>query len=140
MPYSNDLDIRMTDSSLRDGSHAKGHQFTEEMVRSVVAGLDSAGMPVIEVTHGDGLGGSSFNYGFSREDERILIAAAVEEAKQAKIAALMLPGARHEGRHQGGGRSRRVGHPQSPPTAPRPTSRSSTSASPARSASRPSGS
>jgi 4-hydroxy 2-oxovalerate aldolase len=49
-------------------------------------------MPVIEVTHGDGLGGSSFNYGFSRADERILIAAAVEEAKQAKIAALMLPG------------------------------------------------
>ena len=92
MPYSDDLDIRMTDSSLRDGSHAKGHQFTEEMVRSVVAGLDSAGMPVIEVTHGDGLGGSSFNYGFSLEDERILIAAAVEEAKQAKIAALMLPG------------------------------------------------
>ncbi len=92
MPYSQELDIRMTDSSLRDGSHAKGHQFTEDMVRSVVAGLDSAGMPVIEVTHGDGLGGSSFNYGFSRADERILIAAAVEEAKQAKIAALMLPG------------------------------------------------
>jgi 4-hydroxy 2-oxovalerate aldolase len=62
------------------------------MVRSVVAGLDSAGIPVIEVTHGDGLGGSSFNYGFSLEDERTLIAAAVEEAKQARIAALMLPG------------------------------------------------
>ena len=92
MPYSEQLDIRITDSSLRDGSHAKGHQFDEQMVRSVVAGLDSAGVPVVEVTHGDGLGGSSFNYGFSREDERTLIAAAVDEAKQAKIAALMLPG------------------------------------------------
>ena len=92
MPYSQELDIRMTDSSLRDGSHAKGHQFDEQMVRSVVSGLDAAGVPVVEVTHGDGLGGSSFNYGFSRADERILIAAAVEEAKQAKIAALMLPG------------------------------------------------
>jgi 4-hydroxy 2-oxovalerate aldolase len=92
MPYSDQLDIRITDSSLRDGSHAKGHQFDEQMVRSVVSGLDSAGVPVVEVTHGDGLGGSSFNYGFSLENERTLIAAAVDEAKQAKIAALMLPG------------------------------------------------
>jgi 4-hydroxy 2-oxovalerate aldolase len=92
MPYSDSLDIRMTDTSLRDGSHAKGHQFTEEMVRSVVAGLDHAGMPVIEVTHGDGLGGSSFNYGFSAVNERNLMKVAVETAQQAKIAALMLPG------------------------------------------------
>jgi 4-hydroxy 2-oxovalerate aldolase len=92
MPYSDELDIRITDSALRDGSHAKGHQFDEAMVRAVVAGLDGAGMPVIEVTHGDGLGGSSFNYGFSLEDERTLIAAAVDVAQRARIAALMLPG------------------------------------------------
>jgi 4-hydroxy 2-oxovalerate aldolase len=91
-PFSDTLDIRITDSSLRDGSHAKGHQFTEEMVRSVVAGLDGAGVPVIEVTHGDGLGGSSFNYGFSHTDERVLMKAAVDEARSAKIAALMLTG------------------------------------------------
>ena len=115
MPYSHELDIRMTDSSLRDGSHAKGHQFTEDMVRSVVAGLDSAGMPVIEVTHGDGLGGSSFNYGFSLDDERILIAAAVEEAKQAKIAALMLPGLGTKDDITAVGRPRRVGHPHRHP-------------------------
>ena len=92
MPYSNDLDVRLTDSSLRDGSHAKGHQFSAQMVRDIVGGLDSAGMPVIEVTHGDGLGGSSFNSGFGLEDERTLIATAVETAERAKIAALMLPG------------------------------------------------
>jgi 4-hydroxy 2-oxovalerate aldolase len=92
MPYSDDLDIRITDTSLRDGSHAKGHQFDEEMARSVIAGLDSAGVPVIEVTHGDGLGGSSFNYGFSKVSERILMKVAVETANRAKIAALMLPG------------------------------------------------
>ncbi len=92
MPFSDALDIRMTDSALRDGSHAKAHQFTEQMVRDIVTGLDAAGMPVIEVTHGDGLGGSSFNYGFSHTDERILIAAAVDAARNAKIAALMLPG------------------------------------------------
>jgi len=92
MPYSDDLDIRITDTSLRDGSHAKGHQFDEEMARSVIAGLDSAGVPVIEVTHGDGLGGSSFNFGFSKVSERTLMKVAVVTANRAKIAALMLPG------------------------------------------------
>ena len=85
-------DLRITDSTLRDGSHAMSHQFTEEQVRGVVHALDKAGVQVIEVSHGDGLGGSSFNYGFSRVDEMQLIKAAVEEAKQAKIAILMLPG------------------------------------------------
>lgn len=85
-------DLRITDSTLRDGSHAMSHQFTEEQVRGVVSALDRAGVQVIEVTHGDGLGGSSFNYGFSLVDELDLIRAAVDEATQAKIAVLMLPG------------------------------------------------
>jgi 4-hydroxy 2-oxovalerate aldolase len=90
--FSSDLDVRLTDTCLRDGSHAKRHQFTVEHVEQIVGALDAAGMPVIEVTHGDGLGGSSFNYGFSLTDERQLIAAAVRTARRAKIAALMLPG------------------------------------------------
>lgn len=85
-------DLRITDSTLRDGSHAMAHQFTEGQVRGVVSALDRAGVQVIEVSHGDGLGGSSFNYGFSLVDEFQLIKAAVEEATQAKIAILMLPG------------------------------------------------
>jgi 4-hydroxy-2-oxovalerate aldolase len=84
--------IRITDSTLRDGSHAMAHRFTEEQVRGVVHALDKAGVEVIEVTHGDGLGGSSFNYGFSLEDDIKLVAAAADEAKQAKIAVLLLPG------------------------------------------------
>ena len=92
MAYSEQLDVRVTDTSLRDGSHAKRHQFTEADVISIVGALDDAGVPVIEVTHGDGLGGSSFNYGFSRTDERKLMKAAVATTKNAKIAALMLPG------------------------------------------------
>ncbi len=91
-PGNEAIDVRVTDTCLRDGSHAKRHAFTEDDVRQIVRGLDGAGMPVIEVTHGDGLGGSSFNYGFSLTDERTLIAAAVSEAKRAKIASLMLPG------------------------------------------------
>jgi 4-hydroxy 2-oxovalerate aldolase len=92
MPYSDTLDVRVTDSSLRDGSHAKRHQFTEEQVVAIVGALDDAGVPVIEVSHGDGLGGSSFNYGFSKTPEQDLIRAAVKTAKSAKIAFLMLPG------------------------------------------------
>ncbi|MFC4069127.1 4-hydroxy-2-oxovalerate aldolase [Actinoplanes subglobosus] len=86
------LDLRITDSSLRDGSHAKRHQFTVAEVTAIVAALDDAGVPVIEVTHGDGLGGSSFTYGFSRTPEQELITAAVATATRAKIAFLMLPG------------------------------------------------
>src|SRR5258705_9111280 len=85
-------DIRMTDTSLRDGSHHKRHQFPREEVGAIVAALDPAGVPVIEVTHGDGLGGSSFNYGFSKTPEQELIKLAAETAKEAKIAFLMLPG------------------------------------------------
>ena len=92
MPFDTHRDIRITDSALRDGSHAKQHRFTADDVRAVVGGLDRVGVPVIEVTHGDGLGGSSYNYGFSAVDERILVAAAVEAADAAAIACLMLPG------------------------------------------------
>jgi 4-hydroxy 2-oxovalerate aldolase len=84
--------VRITDSCLRDGSHAVRHQLTVEQVSAVVAALDGAGIPVLEVSHGDGLGGSSFTYGFSGTPERELIAAAVSTATRAKIAALLLPG------------------------------------------------
>ncbi len=84
--------FRLTDSTLRDGSHAVAHRFSPEQVRTVVTALDEAGVPVLEVTHGDGLGGSSFNYGFSATDEMDLVRVAVLTAKRAKIAVLMLPG------------------------------------------------
>ncbi|HEX6485171.1 MAG TPA: 4-hydroxy-2-oxovalerate aldolase [Nocardioidaceae bacterium] len=90
--WSDELDLRLTDTCLRDGSHHKRHQFTAEEVRSIVEALDTSGIPVIEVTHGDGLGGSSFNYGFSRTPEQELIKIAAATAKRAKIAFLMLPG------------------------------------------------
>lgn len=84
--------FRLTDSTLRDGSHALSHRYTTEQVASIVRGLDAAGVPVIEVSHGDGLGGSSFNYGFSGTDERELVSAAVAAATRARIAVLLLPG------------------------------------------------
>ncbi|EFC81440.1 4-hydroxy-2-oxovalerate aldolase [Parafrankia sp. EUN1f] len=68
------------------------HQFTQAQVRDTVRALDRAGVAVIEVAHGDGLGGSTFNYGFSLVDELTLVEAAAEEATAAKIAVLLLPG------------------------------------------------
>jgi 4-hydroxy 2-oxovalerate aldolase len=85
-------DVRLTDTTLRDGSHAMAHQFTEGQVRDTARALDRAGVEVIEVSHGDGIGGSSFNYGFSHTDEMTLIAAAREEARTARIAVLLVPG------------------------------------------------
>jgi 4-hydroxy 2-oxovalerate aldolase len=92
MSTSPGYNVRLTDTTLRDGSHAMSHKFTVDHVRSTVRALDDAGIQVIEVTHGDGLGGSSFNYGFSLTPELDLVRAAVDEAKHAKIAVLMLPG------------------------------------------------
>ena len=84
--------FRITDSTMRDGSHAVAHRFTPEQVAAVAAGLDRAGVPVIEISHGDGLGGSSFQYGFSAHDERGLIRAAAGAVKRARLAVLLLPG------------------------------------------------
>lgn len=86
------VDYRLIDSTLRDGSHAISHQYDAEEVIAIVRGLDAAGVQVIEIAHGDGLGGSSFNYGFSKVDEKELIARACDEAKDATIACLLLPG------------------------------------------------
>ena len=84
--------IRITDSTLRDGSHALSHRIRVEQVQAVVTALDASGVQVIEVTHGDGLGGSSFNFGFSEVDEIDLVRSAAETAAHAKIACLLIPG------------------------------------------------
>lgn len=84
--------VRLTDTTLRDGSHAVRHRFTERQVRDVAGALDRAGIEVIEVTHGDGLGGSTFNYGFSAVSDIDLVAVAVAEVAHARIAVLLLPG------------------------------------------------
>src|SRR5260370_42621402 len=83
---------RVTDSSLRDGSHPMRHQFAREQVRAIDQALGEAVVSVIEVTHGDGLAGSSIQYGFSATSEMDLISEARSVCRQAKIAALLLPG------------------------------------------------
>ncbi|MBP8640164.1 MAG: 4-hydroxy-2-oxovalerate aldolase [Oscillospiraceae bacterium] len=85
-------EITFVDTTLRDGSHAVRHSFTVPQVREIASRLDKCGVPIIEVSHGDGLGGSSFTYGFSKTDPFELIAAAAEEIKNGKLAVLLLPG------------------------------------------------
>jgi len=84
--------VTLHDMSLRDGMHAKQHQISLEQMVSVATGLDEAGMPLIEVTHGDGLGGASVNYGFPAHSDEDYLSAVVPAMKTAKISALLLPG------------------------------------------------
>jgi 4-hydroxy 2-oxovalerate aldolase len=83
---------RLTDTTLRDGSHPMRHQFTPGQVARIAGALDAAGVPVIEVAHGDGLAGTSLQYGFSAHDELELIEAARDAAPAADLAVLLIPG------------------------------------------------
>lgn len=84
--------LHFVDTTMRDGSHAVRHSFTEEQVAAIAKGLDAAGVPMIELSHGDGLGGSSFTYGFSKVDQFDLLKAAAKEIKNSKLTVLLLPG------------------------------------------------
>lgn len=84
--------VTIVEVALRDGSHAIQHQYTVEQVREVTKGLDEAKVPYIEVSHGDGIGGSSVQYGFSNTSDIELIRAAKEVTTNSKIAVLLLPG------------------------------------------------
>ena len=84
--------VTLHDMSLRDGMHSVQHQFTLEQIKTMSMALDNAGVPLIEVTHGDGLGGSSLNYGFGLHTNEEWLDAAVSNIKNAKVSALLLPG------------------------------------------------
>ncbi|RXK13388.1 4-hydroxy-2-oxovalerate aldolase [Halarcobacter mediterraneus] len=84
--------VTIHDMSLRDGMHSIRHQFTLEEMASMSKAMDEAGVPMIEVTHGDGLGGSSLNYGYGKHTDEEWIETAVSSVKNAKVSALLLPG------------------------------------------------
>lgn len=84
--------ITVHDMCLRDGMHPKQHQITVEQMVTIAKAMDDAGIPLIEVTHGDGLGGSSVNYGFPAASDEEYLTAVCKEMKNARVSALLLPG------------------------------------------------
>ncbi len=84
--------ITLHDMSLRDGMHPKQHQITLAQMKAIAQALDAAGMPLIEVTHGDGLGGASVNYGFPAHSDEDYLGTVIPLMKRAKVSALLLPG------------------------------------------------
>lgn len=84
--------INIVDTTLRDGSHAVSHSFTVDQVTAIAGGLDKVGVSLIELSHGDGIAGSSINYGILESNEMELIKAAKQVVKNAKLTVLLLPG------------------------------------------------
>ena len=84
--------VTVLEVALRDGSHAIQHQYTIDQVKEITKGLDDAKVPYIEVSHGDGIGGSSVQYGFSHTSDIELIKAAKEVTTNSKISVLLIPG------------------------------------------------
>lgn len=84
--------VILHDMCLRDGMHPKRHRISLDQMVAVASGLDAAGVPLIEVTHGDGLGGASVNYGFPAHSDEEYLRAVVPRLKRSKVSALLLPG------------------------------------------------
>jgi 4-hydroxy-2-oxovalerate/4-hydroxy-2-oxohexanoate aldolase len=84
--------VTLHDMSLRDGMHPKQHRITLEQMIAVASALDAAGVPLVEVTHGDGLGGASINYGFPLHSDEEYLRAVVPRMTRARVSALLLPG------------------------------------------------
>ncbi|MDZ7784871.1 MAG: 4-hydroxy-2-oxovalerate aldolase [Halioglobus sp.] len=84
--------VTVHDMCLRDGMHPKQHQISVDEMVAIASAMDEAGMPMIEVSHGDGLGGASVNYGFPAASDEEYLKAVCKAVKNTRVSALLLPG------------------------------------------------
>jgi len=92
MAIDKEKKIYVQDVTLRDGMHAIRHQYGLDHIKAICKALDDAKVDAIEVSHGDGLAGMSFNYGFAKETDLDYIGAAASVLEHSKLATLLLPG------------------------------------------------
>ena len=84
--------IYIQDVTLRDGMHAIRHQYGKEKLKEIAIALDTAGVDAIEISHGDGLAGGSFNYGFGAHTDWDWLDGIQEVLKNAVLTTLLIPG------------------------------------------------
>ncbi len=84
--------VLLHDMCLRDGMHAKREQISVEQMVKVATALDDAGVPLIQVTHGAGMGGNSLQHGFALASNEDYLKAVCPNMKQAKVSVLLIPG------------------------------------------------
>jgi len=84
--------ILVSDSTLRDGNHAVKHQLTAQQIAAYAAAADAAGVPIVEVGHGNGLGASSLQVGLSLTDDRLMLKTARDNLKHSKLGIFLIPG------------------------------------------------
>ena len=84
--------VLISDPTLRDGNHAIGHKLTAENVAKYSKAADEAGVPIIEVGHGNGIGASSFQVGIASVDDKTLLKAAKDSLKKSKLGIHSIPG------------------------------------------------